>query len=39
VPVIYLLIARDHRKEAEERLAEEGRGGGHLSPAPASPEI
>jgi multidrug efflux pump len=43
VPVIYLLIARDHRKEAEARAAElqeEGSGGGgRLSPTPASPEI
>ncbi|MGZ3446410.1 MAG: efflux RND transporter permease subunit, partial [Myxococcaceae bacterium] len=39
VPVIYLLIARDHRKEAEQRAAEEGpSGGGRLSPAPAGPE-
>ncbi|MGZ6028387.1 MAG: efflux RND transporter permease subunit [Myxococcaceae bacterium] len=39
VPVIYLLIARDHRKEAEQRAAEEGpAGGGRLSPAPAGPE-
>ena len=36
VPVIYLLIARDHRKEAEQRAADEGLGGGgRLSPAPA----
>ena len=43
VPVIYLLVARDHRKEAEARAAEleeeSGRGPGHLSPNPASPEI
>ena len=44
VPVIYLLIARDHRAEAEARtrdLGEEGSGGGggRLSPTPASPEI
>ena len=42
VPVIYLLIARDHRKEAAARAAEleeEGRGPGHLSPTPASPQI
>ncbi|HEY1905261.1 MAG TPA: efflux RND transporter permease subunit, partial [Myxococcaceae bacterium] len=43
VPVIYLLIARDHRKEAEARAAElgeeSGRGPGRLSPTPASPEI
>ena len=39
VPVIYLLIARDHRAEAEAREAEFGGGGGRLSPTPASPEI
>jgi len=43
VPVIYLLIARDHRKEAEARAAElgeeSGHGPGRLSPTPASPEI
>ena len=43
VPVIYLLIARDHRKEAAARAAEleeeGGRGPGRLSPTPASPEI
>ena len=41
VPVIYLLIARDHRAEAEGRLGEtEGTGGGgRLSPTPAAPEI
>jgi len=43
VPVIYLLIARDHRAEAEARereLREEGTGGGgRLSPTPAAPEI
>jgi multidrug efflux pump len=41
VPVIYLLIARDHRAEAAAREAElsEESGGGHLSPRPASPEI
>ena len=43
VPVIYLLIARDHRKEAEQRAKEideeSGRGPGRLSPTPAAPEI
>jgi multidrug efflux pump len=42
VPVIYLLIARDHRAEAaarEAELSEETSGGGNLSPRPASPEI
>ena len=43
VPVIYILIARDHRKEAEARAAElkeeEGPGGGgRLSPTPAAQE-
>ena len=39
VPVIYLLIARDHRTEAEQRAADEGLGGGgRLSPTPAGPE-
>jgi len=43
VPVIYILIARDHRKEAAARAAEleeeEGTGGGgRLSPTPAAPE-
>src|SRR5215475_13630273 len=38
VPVIYLLIARDHRAEAEAREAEFGGGGGRLSPTPAGPE-
>jgi multidrug efflux pump len=43
VPVIYLLIARDHRAEAAAREAElneeRGGGGGRLTPTPASPEI
>ena len=44
VPVIYLLIARDHRAEAEARAREigeegSGGGGGRLSPTPAAPEI
>ena len=38
VPVIYLLIARDHRAEAEAREVEFGGGGGRVSPAPAAPE-
>ena len=40
VPVIYLLIARDHRAEAEARgrEAEDTGGGGRLSPTPAAPE-
>jgi multidrug efflux pump len=38
VPVIYLLIARDHRAEAAAREAEFGGGGGRLSPTPAAPE-
>jgi len=39
LPAIYVLIARDHRAEAEEGAPEPGRGGGRLSPAPASPEL
>jgi multidrug efflux pump len=35
VPVIYLLIARDHKKEAEQAAA---LGGGRLTPAPAGPQ-
>jgi multidrug efflux pump len=38
VPVIYLLIARDHRAESGAEEPESGRGGGRLSPAPAGPE-
>jgi multidrug efflux pump len=38
VPVIYLLIARDHRAEREKAAEAERGGGGRLSPAPAGPE-
>jgi len=39
VPVIYMLIARDHRaEEAEGEAPEPTTGGGRLSPAPAAPE-
>jgi len=38
VPAIYVLVARDHRAEAEEEVPEAGRGGGRLSPAPAAQE-
>jgi multidrug efflux pump len=39
VPVIYMLIARDHRaEEAEGEAPEPSAGGGRLSPAPAAPE-
>ena len=38
VPAIYVLIAREHRAEAEAEVPEAGRGGGRLSPTPAAPE-
>ena len=38
VPAIYVLIARQHRVEAEAEVPETGRGGGRLSPAPAAQE-